>query len=73
MMFHRTTNTFKNNKNIATPFLQNIISSSIKIQSSSSLWSMPITFCFMGTKALIKTNKSAAKRIRLRGSGNVKR
>mmetsp|Transcript_18885 Transcript_18885/g.22559 ORF Transcript_18885/g.22559 Transcript_18885/m.22559 type:complete len:102 (+) Transcript_18885:127-432(+) len=29
--------------------------------------------CFMGTKALIKTNKSAAKRFRVRGSGSIKR
>eukprot|EP00558_Chaetoceros_sp_UNC1202_P012489 CAMPEP_0197247714 /NCGR_PEP_ID=MMETSP1429-20130617/31401_1 /TAXON_ID=49237 /ORGANISM="Chaetoceros sp., Strain UNC1202" /LENGTH=104 /DNA_ID=CAMNT_0042708691 /DNA_START=117 /DNA_END=432 /DNA_ORIENTATION=- len=29
--------------------------------------------CNMGTKALIKTNKAAAKRIRVRGSGSVKR
>jgi hypothetical protein len=27
----------------------------------------------MGTKAMLKTNKSAAKRIRVRGSGSVKR
>ena len=29
--------------------------------------------CNMGTKAMLKTNKAAAKRIRIRGSGSVKR
>lgn len=29
--------------------------------------------CSMGTKAMLKTNKAAAKRIRVRGSGSVKR
>jgi hypothetical protein len=29
--------------------------------------------CFMGTKTLFKTNRAAAKRIRVRGSGSIKR
>mmetsp|Transcript_681 Transcript_681/g.1069 ORF Transcript_681/g.1069 Transcript_681/m.1069 type:complete len:110 (+) Transcript_681:78-407(+) len=29
--------------------------------------------CNMGTKAMLKTNKAAAKRVRIRGSGSVKR
>ena len=32
-----------------------------------------IQTCSMGTKAMLKTNKAAAKRIRVRGSGSVKR
>lgn len=39
----------------------------------NTLWDQAQAHCYMGTKALIKTNKSAAKRIKLRGSGNVKR
>ena len=41
--------------------------------TSSSLWLMPLNYCAMGTKALIKTNKAAAKRFRVRGSGSIKR
>ena len=39
----------------------------------NTFWGQAQAHCNMGTKALIKTNKSAAKRIKLRGSGNVKR
>mmetsp|Transcript_8164 Transcript_8164/g.9409 ORF Transcript_8164/g.9409 Transcript_8164/m.9409 type:complete len:129 (-) Transcript_8164:254-640(-) len=44
--------------------------------ASSWLSSSPLSFIHyrcMGTKALFKTNKSAAKRFRVRGSGSIKR
>mmetsp|Transcript_22793 Transcript_22793/g.34028 ORF Transcript_22793/g.34028 Transcript_22793/m.34028 type:complete len:118 (+) Transcript_22793:101-454(+) len=40
---------------------------------SALCWFTPINRCDMGSKALIKTNKSAAKRMRIRGGGSLKR
>ena len=41
--------------------------------TTTTTWMMPLNYCFMGTKAMLKTNKSAAKRFRVRGSGSIKR
>mmetsp|Transcript_28275 Transcript_28275/g.34938 ORF Transcript_28275/g.34938 Transcript_28275/m.34938 type:complete len:131 (-) Transcript_28275:275-667(-) len=53
-------------------------STSTSTLSTASSWlsSSPLSFIHyrcMGTKALFKTNKSAAKRFRVRGSGSIKR
>jgi hypothetical protein len=42
-------------------------------QSATTNAATTSNVCFMGTKTLFKTNRAASKRIRLRGSGSVKR
>ena len=58
----------------STSRLQLISNHAVSTSPFLSQWLLPFNSTrTMGSKALIKTNKSAAKRMRVRGSGSIKR